>query len=196
MLGFAIVDRHPTATATAVWLTTHVGGTTVQHTNAVVIGADDDEYAQKLYSLTADRIVVLTPGSSVDGVFEHAVDVGTLDDLVAETTARQQHIDKAITDYMASTKKKNLVIPEYPSPPRPPIQTQTTPALRALAVANYVAAVWSGWLVTEEQRLRRTTDPRTGTAPWIMPKELAEPEVSQFPQQFGRQVKPEPLKTC
>ena len=196
MLGFAIVDRQSSRTATAIWLTTHVGGTAVQHTNAVVIASDDDKYDKKVYWLTADRVVVLTAGSTDSGIFQHAVDVSVFDDLIAETAARQRCIEKAITDYMSRTKNKNLVIPNFATAPPLPVQTQTTPQLRALSVANYVAAVWSGWFATEDQRVRRTTEPRTGTSPWIMPEALAEPEISQFPEEFGQQVKPEPLKKC
>lgn len=196
MLGFAIVDRQPSAAATAVWLTTHVGGTTVQHTNAVVIDLDEDEYGSKIYWLTADRVVVLTEGSAADGLFEHAIGVDAFDELIAEATARQLLIEKAIADYMAKSKNKNLVIPNFPAPPMLPAETRAEPQHRALAVANYVAAVWSGWFATEEQRLRRTTDPRTGASPWIMPEELADPEVSEFPTAFAGSVQPEPLRAC
>lgn len=196
MLGFAIVDRQPSGVATAVWLTTHVGGTTVQHTNAVVIDQDDDEYEKKICALTADRIVVLTEGSAADRLFEHALGVDAFDELIAETTARQLLIEKAITDYMAKSKYKNLVIPYFPASPMLPAETRAEPQHRALAVANYVAAVWSGWLATEEQRLRRTTDPRTGASPWIMPEELAAQEVAEFPPAFAGCVRSEPLRAC
>ena len=196
MLGFAIVDRQPSAAATAVWLTTQVGGTTDQHTNAVVIDLDDDEYGKKIYALTADRIVILTEGSSADDLFQYALGVDAFDGLIAETTARQLLIEKAITDYMAKTKNKNLVIPNFPAPPMLPAETRAEPQHRALAVANYVAAVWSGWFATEEQRFRRTTDPRSGASPWIMPEELAAPEVSEFPPAFAGRVQPEPLRAC
>ena len=196
MLGFAIVDRQPNATATAVWLTTHVGGTTVQHTNAVVINHDDDRCDKKIYALTADRIVILTDGSAEDGIFQHALGVDVLSDLIAETATRQQLIQKAVAEYMTRTKNKNLVIPDFLSSPNPPSQAHAAPQLRALATANYIAEVWSGWLATEEQRLRRTIEPRTGTSPWIMPEELAAQEMSIFPEGFGQRVRPEPLKKC
>jgi len=196
MLGFAIVDWRPSAKAVAVWLTTHVGGTAVQHTNAVVIDRDDERFDEKVRALTADRAVILTDGTPAEGAFEHAVGVGVLDDLVAETTARQQLIEKAITAYMARAKNKNLVIPDFRSPPTQPSQMPTAPELRALVTANYVAEVWSAWLATEEQRVRRTVDPRTGASPWIMPEGLAESEVSVFPRGFGQRLKPEPLTKC
>lgn len=193
MLGFAIVDRQPEATATAVWLTTHAGGTTVQHTNAVVIAHDDVRYETKLRALTADRVVVVTEGSEANGLFSAVLALAALDNLAAETAARQELIEKAIGDYAAETKNKNLVVPEYlPSPP-PPTELFPEPQLRALAAANYVAAVWSRWLATEDQRLRRTADPRTGKSPWIMPSNLAQPEIAAFPPNFGNALTPEPL---
>lgn len=196
MLGFAIVDRQPTATATAVWLTTHVGGTTVQHTNAVVLDHDDVRFGEKLHALTADRIVVLTAGSGADELFEYPVTADFLEGLIVETAAQQLLIEKAIIDYMSRTKNKNLVIPDFPSPPTLHAGTQTEPELRALEVANYVAAVWSCWLVAEEQRVRRTSEPRTGKSPWIMPEELSAPEIEPFPKAFSAGVNPEPLRQC
>lgn len=193
MLGFAVVDRQPAAEQTAVWLTTQVGGTTVQHTNAVVLDHDDEKYEKKVHALTAGRVVVLTKGTRSGRLFRNAVGVGALDDLVSETATRRELVEKAITKYAAKTKNKNLVVPDYPSPPKPPAEQPDEPQLRSLACANYVAAVWSGWLLTEEQRLRRTTDPRTGKAPWIMPKDLADPERAEFPPAFAKRVEPEPL---
>ena len=159
MLGFAIVDRQTTATTTAVWLTTHVGGTTVQHTNAVVLDNDDPRYSEILYALTAARIVVLTAGSAADELFERPVTVDFFEELVAETAARQLRIEKAIIDYMSRIKNKSLVIPDFPSPPKLHTETHSEPQFRALELANYVAAVWSGWLRTEEQRVRRISEP-------------------------------------
>jgi hypothetical protein len=78
----------------------------------------------------------------------------------------------------------------------PPPEAHESPEMRALSTADYVAEVWSGWLATEEQRLRRITDPRTGASPWIMPESLCSPEPADFPRGFGRQVQPEPLKRC
>jgi hypothetical protein len=64
---------------------------------------------------------------------------------------------------------------------------------RALNAANYVRDAWSAWLLTDEQRMRRTINPRTGTTPWIMPDELGSPTLAEFPPEFTQLVKPEPL---
>jgi hypothetical protein len=63
MLGFAIVDRQPAASSTAVWLTCHIEGSRVNHTNAVVISHDDERHDAKVRALTIDRAVVLTHGT-------------------------------------------------------------------------------------------------------------------------------------
>ena len=75
MLGFAIVDRQPKASATAVSLTGREGSR-VGHTNAVVIAHDDERYDYKVWALTADRAVVHTNGTEPPKAFEHALDVG------------------------------------------------------------------------------------------------------------------------
>ena len=80
MLGFAIVDRKPTANATAVWLTCRIQGCQVNHTNAVVIPHDDERHDAKVRNLTADRAVVLTNGSTPPLPFADALSVDAFDD--------------------------------------------------------------------------------------------------------------------
>jgi hypothetical protein len=64
-LGSRSVDRQPIANATAVWLTSHIEGSRVNHTNAVVIRHDDERHDAKVWALTAERAVVLTNGTAV-----------------------------------------------------------------------------------------------------------------------------------
>ncbi len=196
MLGFAIVDRQPQASATAVWLTGREGSR-VNHTNAVVIAHDDERYDEKVWALTADRAVVLTNGTEPPKTFEHALDVEVFDAFIDETEVRQQLIVEAVTEYAERANSKNLVIPEFASA-RTVLKTdaQDEPQTRALSVANYVAAVWSTWLSTDEQRVRRTINPRTGKTPWIMPEALGSPELAEFSPEFGKLVRPEPLTPC
>jgi hypothetical protein len=196
MLGFAIVDRQPTANATAVWLTTRIEGSQVNHTNAVVIPHDDERHDAKVRNLTADRAVVLTNGSTAPLPFVHALSVDAFDGLVDETSGHQQLIADAVAGYAARTKNRNLTMPEFSAPPQLKIDSRDEPAYRTLSVANYVAAVWSAWLVTDEQRVRRTINPRTGTRPWIMPEALGSPALAEFPPKFGQLVKPEPVSKC
>jgi hypothetical protein len=196
LLGFAIVDRQPTASATAVWLTGHEGSR-VGHTNAVVIPHDDEWHDNKVRALTADRAVVLTTGTEPPLPFQHALDIEVFDRFLEETAAYQQRIEEAVADYAARTKSKNLVTPEFATA-RPLLEVGAgdRPELRALAVANYVAAVWSAWLATDEQRVRRAINPRTGKTPWIMPEPLGSPELAEFSPEFGKLVWPEPLTPC
>lgn len=193
MLGFAVVDRQPKADATAVWLTCR-DGSSVSHTNAVVVRNDDDRYAIRMWNLTADRTVVLTSGSEPPRAFDHAVGVAAFDGFVDETAAHRQNIETAVADYAARTKNKNLVVPEFVrTRPTLRVDPRDQAEFRALAVANYIAAVWSAWLATEEQRVRRAINPRTGNTPWIMPAALGSPELAEFPPQFSKLVRSEPL---
>ena len=188
MLGFAIVDNQPAANATAVWLTCHLDGSQVSHTNAVVIMHDDERHDAKVRALTRDRAVVLTNGTKPPIPFDHALNVEAFDGLIDETSAHQRLIADAVAAYAARTKSPNLVMPEFSSAPNFTIDDRDEPAYRALSVANYVAQVWSAWLATEMQRVRRTTDPRTGKTPWIMPDALGSPLLADFPPKFGHLV--------
>jgi hypothetical protein len=194
MLGFAIVDRQPAATATAVWLTSHIGGSRVNHTNAVVIAHDDERHDAKVRALTIDRAVVLTGGTAPPLPFMHALGVDAFDVLVDETSAHQQLITDAVTDYAARTRSQNLVMPDFRKErPRLTMDERNEPAYRALSVANYVARAWEAWLATDEQRVRRTINPRTKAPPWIMPKELGDPMLAVFPPKFAELARPEPI---
>jgi len=193
LLGFAIVDRQPKAGATAVWLTGREGSR-VSHTNAVVLAHDDERYDYKVWALTCDRAVILTNGTEPPKTFEHALDVAVFDGFADETAARQEQIVQIVTEYAERTKNTNLVIPEFPAT-RPTLRTddRDEPQYRALSVANYVKAVWSAWLDTDEQRSRRTAHPRTGKSPWIMPEPLGSPDLAEFAPEFGTLVQPEAL---
>jgi hypothetical protein len=141
MLGFAIVDTKPTAKATAVWLTCHLDGCRVNHTNAVVIAHDDDRHEIKVWNLTADRTVVLTDGTTPPITFEHTLAVAAFAGLLDETFVYQQRIIDAVADYSKRTKNKNLVTPAFASN-RAELKSdgRDEPAYRALSAANGSAA--------------------------------------------------------
>lgn len=191
MLGFAIVDRQPTADATAVWLTNRIDTTIVRNTNAVVIRHDDPDHDRKIRSLTAEHFVVLTEGTDPPLPFTRANRIGIFDDLIEQTTARQKRICRAVDDY-SRRNKTSLVVPNFPPVSEPAAPIQDRPQFRALAVADYVAEIWAAWLYTEEQRVRRTVAPKSGNTPWIMPEELNSPAIAVFPAEFADRVKPEP----
>jgi hypothetical protein len=194
MLGFAIIDRQPTAKATAVWLTCRLEGSRVDHTNAVVIKHDDERHDAKIWHLTADRAVVLTNGSTPPIPFKCTQSVEAFGRLLNETSAYQQRITDAVASYAARAKNRNLTMPEFPGhQPELKIDNRDEPEYRAVSAANYVRDAWSAWLVTDEERVRRTINPRTRTTPWIMPDELGSPTLADFPPEFGRLINPEPL---
>lgn len=195
MLGFAIVDRQPSANETAVWLTCR-DGSRVVHTNAVVIRHDDERHDDKVLNLTAGRAVVLTEGTTPPLPFQHALGLDAFDGLVQATSDHQESIAAAVADYAARTKNRNLVIPTFSKAPQLKMDRHDTAAYRALSVANYVEAVWAAWLGADEQRLRRSIDPRTGKPPWIMPETLGSPVLTEFPQEFAQLVQAEPVVKC
>lgn len=198
MLGFAIVDRQAKEGATAVWLTSRVEGPLlVNHTNAVVILHDDERHDAKVWALTADRAVVLTQGTTPPISFVHAHGIDALNGLIDETLAYQRRIVDAVTAYAERTRSRTLVIPDFSQePPRLTVDERDEPAYRALSAANYVAKLWRAWLTTEEQRVRRTINPRTKKPPWIMPEDLGDPVFAEFPPEFAELAKPEPTTRC
>jgi hypothetical protein len=168
----------------------------VGHTNAVVIRHGDERHDDKIWNLTADRAVVLTEGTSPPLPFQHALAVDAFDGLVHATSEHQESIAAAVADYAARSKNRNLVIPTFSKAPPLKMDSRDEPAYRALSVANYVAGVWAAWLGADEQRVRRTIDPRTGKSPWIMPEALGSPVLAEFPQEFARLVHAEPVVKC
>lgn len=193
MLGFAIVDRQPTSDATAVWLTTRVEDTQANHTNAVVITNSDERYDDKIRALTADRAVVLTDGTSPLESFENTLTVGSFGELIDEALEYQKRIGEAVA--AARAPGRGLVDPDFPrSIPELTSDGRDEPQFRALAVANFVAHAWRFWLLTDEQRIRRTINAKTGKPPGIMPPDLGDLAMAAFPPVFGAMVKPEPIR--
>lgn len=208
MLGFAIVDRQPSEEATAVWLTSRIEdssfsregdsdelkGLRVNHTNAVVIAHDDERYEAKIRSLTADRAVVLTAGSVSPVPFVKPLTVDLFDTVIKASLVHQQRIAQAVA--AARTSKRKLVDPDFPrTVPQLIPDKRDRPEFRALATANYVAAVWRFWLLTDAQRVRRSVPTKTkkGELPPIMPKELCDPKLAELPPEFAELVTPEPV---
>ncbi len=194
MLGFAIVDAQPSANATAVWLTSRLEGSRVGHTNAVVIQRDERRHESKVWNLTADRAVVLTTGTAPPIPFAHSITLELFETLLDEAAAYQERITEAVAAYAKRTKNKNLTAPNFVNR-RPQLNRddRDEPSYRALAAANYVRDSWTAWLATDEQRVRRTMNPRTGKPPWIMADDLGDPTLADFPPGFGQLVRPEPL---
>ncbi|WP_067972891.1 hypothetical protein [Mycolicibacter icosiumassiliensis] len=208
MLGFAVVDRQPSAATTAVWLTSRVEDSRfkrdgdsdelksvrVNHTNAVVIAHDDERYETKMRSLTADRAVVLTTGTVSPVPFVRPLTPDVFDVLIKATVRHQQRIDEAVEAARTATRK--LVDPDFPrAVPELIPGERDEPQFRALATADYVAAVWRLWLLTDAQRVRRSlpTKTKTRVLPPIMPEELCDPKLTELPPKFAELAAPEPV---
>lgn len=198
MQGFAVIDSQPDSSVVVVWHTTRVGATDVEHTNAVALDLDLDPSAQrKVHSLTRDRVVLITDGSTVDRLPLAGVAMTTedIDALVTETVRHQERILSAVEDYVRQTRKYAIVRPTFSVTPVVPASTEALklPTDRALSVANYLATAWRRWLKAEEERLRRTTD-GNGTTPWMMPPELGGQELAELPIELASRAVPEPLE--
>lgn len=171
MLGFATVDSRE-KDVLVVWLTSQVEPTRAEHTNAVSIKQDDPGCWEKFDALTGNRTVVLTRGSVAPPSLAHAVPTDLIEGFAEETHLRQDGIRRAVRDWRTQLVEPTL--PVLPSSDDYELEAEA-PVRRTLETANYLARVWSAWLETEAQRVRKSVDPRTGKPPWIMPEELAGP---------------------
>lgn len=179
MRGFAVIDAQPDTTNCAVWLTSRTGPAMVEHTNAVALDQTAGDFTSTLDNLLTRRHVLLTPDSDVGTMLAARFDDLTL--FSDATAALHAHILTAIAAYKRKMRNTNLAIPDMP-PARPYAPaTDDTPTGRALTTANHLRRLWRDWLEMERERLRRTTHPRTGETPWMMPEELNMPNVRALP---------------
>lgn len=203
MLGFAVIDRQPSATETAVWLTSRVADARANHTNAVVIAHNDPDHDKKIRALVTDRVVVFTENTDPPVELAHAIGLDAFDGLIAEAQRHQGRIDEAVEfsrthklgagGAVTKISKRNLTDPDYPrqTPELLPADSDDA-AHRALATANYIARCWEFWLRTDEQRVRRTVNAKTGKPPGLMPPGLDNPVLTEFPPSFADATQPEP----
>jgi len=188
VLKFATIDHQVGSAVAAVWLTYRTG-LEVSHGNAVVIDVEADTSARtKIRSLTRDAIVLSTDGTSLDDfpIDGTPLTVSDLGELVAETERAQFDIIEAIKEYKRRTRSASLVEPAFAAGPvfDPRSYDEAEVPVRALATADYVKRAWSAWLRTDEERRRRTTHPRSGETPWMMPDALNSPTIPDFPDAF------------
>lgn len=197
MRGIAVIDRPAGAAQIAVWITSRNGSQAI-NANAVVIDADGDPDAvKKVRSLTRCCAVLATDGTKVDGlpIEGEPLSVADVAVLLDEVEAQQARILKAITDYKRRTRSKALIEPTFPSRPAREdfMPSEDTPSQRAFSTANFVGRAWSTWLKTDEERRRRTEQPKTGKTPWIMPENMNSATVPDFPEQFAARLHEQPL---
>jgi len=188
VLKFATIDHQAGSAVAAIWLTYRTG-LEVSHGNAVVIEVDSDTSARtKIRSLTRGAIVLATDGTTLDDfpIDGSPLTVSDLGELVTETERAQFDITDAIKEYKRKTRSPSLVEPAFAARPgfEPRNYDRAEVPVRALATADYVKRAWYAWLRTDEERRRRTTHPRSGGTPWMMPKALNSPTILDLPDDF------------
>lgn len=188
MRGFAVVENEADGIV-VVWQTSQVEPQRAAHTNAVRIDRrEDPEADRKVRSLTQGRIVLLTHGSDRAGLPVEAppLEADDIALMVRETEDRRAQILEAVRDY-GRRSRANVIQPIFAASPKPEdfIRDPKTPVEHTLQTANYLAAAWSAWLVTEEERRRRTVQPRTGKTPWMMPEDLNDSGIATLPPHFA-----------
>lgn len=191
MLGFAVIDAQTDSDDIAVWLTSRMSPTMVDHTNAVTLHRAEARTNRAMRSMIADRVVVLTPGTTI----EVGAPAMTFDDLALVRGATSDLYDLVVAAIAAHKKRTRttVVTPSRPEDREYVPPTEDVPALRALATANYLAWLWRGWLVVEEERRRRTVSPRTQESPWMMPPELGSTDGRELPESVTAAFPPIPV---
>lgn len=197
MRGIAVIDKQAGAAQIAVWITSR-NGAQASNTNAVVIDADGDPDAvKKVGSLTRCCVVLATDGTKLDGlpIEGEPLSAADVDVLLDEVEGQQARILEAIADYKHRTRSKALIEPTFPARPAREDFTpsEDTASQRAFTTANFVGRAWSTWLKTDEERRRRTEQPKTGKTPWIMPEDMNSATVPDFPAQFAKRLHEQPL---
>ncbi len=196
MLSFAVVDNLDWPIV-AIWIVGRVTPVDAASVNAVVVDVDEDPNADdKLRSLTQGRVTVLTNGSTAGPLpmVGRMLVLSDLASLAVATSVQQERILEAVRAFAARPDAKTgrlpktprkIVVPEFNAipiaadfPPR-----ADTPPCRALAAANYLAALWSLWLQTEDERRRRAST--ANGDPWMMPDGLADRQIAELPSEFA-----------
>lgn len=186
MRAIATVDRQPASDEIVMWVTSRVEPLRAANSNAVSLDAATDVDAlEKVRSLTRECAVLATEGSVLEGlpIEGTRLELADVEGLIAETEERQRAIVAAVGEYKRRTKSAGIKEPSFaPSSRATDFPLRHSDAVqRTLATANFVAQAWSEWLETDDERRRRTMNPRTRSSPWMMPDELNSPEVGAFP---------------
>jgi hypothetical protein len=197
MRGIATIDRQSGSDTIAVWVTSASEGTKGQHVNAVVIDTATSDATEKVRSLTRCCAVLVTEGTTLDGlpVEGKPLTSADIEDLVAETETHQDAIVEAVADYKRRTRAASVKFPTFPASPHAAdyLPAEDTASGRAFAMANFLAKAWTAWLMTDEERRRRTARPKTGETPWIMPESMNSAHVAVFPDSLVARVFEQPL---
>jgi hypothetical protein len=187
MLGFATVDLAIRDHRLTVWLTSLGMATGVAHSNAVSFDLGEEAASRRAWGMTCDRYVILTDRTPPDHevLAQWGVKPCDLAALAKQTIAAQEAVMAAFTEHAAKPGKADLMEPTMPTVPAPLDQAawQTcTPEQLTLAVANQVMRIWTAWLGSERERVKRWTympGGRKGEAPAVLPVEFVQQNVVQ-----------------
>lgn len=187
MLGFATVDLSTRDHSLTVWLTSLGMDIAVAHTNAVSFDLAEDMASHRAGSMTCDRYVILTDRTPRDHpvLVKWGVAPCDLRMLAQLTNAAQEAVMAAFAEYVAKPGKADLMEPTLSPVPPPLHQTALeagTPQQLTLAVANQVMRIWTAWLTSERERVKRWTympGGRKGEAPAVLPAEFVQQNVVQ-----------------
>jgi hypothetical protein len=189
VLGFATVDLLTADSTLTVWLTS-AEDAKVGHTNAVIFDLGDGTAPRRALGMICDRYVVLTDRTPRD----HPLPVGwgvqpcDLALLAKQTTAAQETLMASFAEHRAKPGKAKLMEPVLPPVP-PPLDQAALEAGTAqqvtLAVADQVMRIWTAWLGTERERVKR----------WAyMPGGRKEETPALLPAEFTHQNSVQPVR--
>ena len=184
MLGFATVDLSVGDHRLTIWLTSVGTNTEVAHTNAVSFDLDEDSASRRAWSMTCDRYVILTDRTPPEHpvLAQWGVEPCSLAMLAKLTTAAQEAVMAAFAEETGKPGKADLMEPILPPVPAPLDQAALevgSPQQLTLAVANQVRRIWTAWLMTERERVKRWT-----YMPGGRKGEAAAPLPAEFVQQY------------
>ena len=182
MLGFATLDLSARDNTVTVWLTSALGATHAGHTNAVTFDQGDDTAPRRALAMICDRYVVLTDRTPRDHPLFAGWGVKPCDPamLAGQITAAQATIMAAFEEYRARPGKADLIEPILPPVPAPLDQAVLeagTAQQLTLAVANQVMRIWTSWLTSEGERVKRWAympGGHKGEAPALLPAEFGQ----------------------
>lgn len=181
MLGFATVDLLTADSTLTVWLTS-AKGARVDHTNAVTFDLGDTTAPRRALGMICDRYVVLTDRTPRDHplLLGWGVQPCDLALLAKQATAAQEALMAAFAEHRAKPGKANLMEPVLPPVPPPLDQTALeagTAQQVTLAVADQVMRIWTAWLETERERVKRWAympGGRKDETPALLPAEFTQ----------------------
>ncbi|RJS45327.1 hypothetical protein [Nocardioides cavernaquae] len=186
MRSIVTIDRQSADESVAIWVTSR-GGSHAVHANAVVIESDDPMLVEKVRSLTRCAVVLVTAGTTLDGFPVDGMPLSEehLHGFIAEIEEHRSRISSVVADYKRKSRSRTLTEPEFPAiSPVDGADSHLTASERAFALANEVMRLWSAWLETDEERRKRTVQPRTGLTPWVMPIDMNNAKIPDFPDRF------------